>query len=136
MGESVRLLLVEDSKADVYIIEHCLNEAGLACITTVISDGEAALQFLRGRRDPPELIILDLNLPKLGGLDILTELMHTSELPSVPIVVLSSSESPRDKAGVAAIPHSCFLKKPMDLDGFIRVGESIQEFWRSHHFST
>lgn len=131
MGESIRVLLVEDSKADVYIIEHCLNEAGLSCATTVLSDGEAALRFLRDRRDPPELIILDLNLPKLDGLDVLKELIHTSELPPVPIVILSSSESPRDKAGAAAIPHSCFLTKPMDLDGFIRVGESIQRFWRS-----
>lgn len=126
------MLLVEDSKADVYIIEHCLNEAGLTCVTTVISDGEAALRFLRDRRDPPELIILDLNLPKLDGLDVLKELMHTSELPPVPIVVLSSSDSPRDKAGVAAIPHSCFLKKPMDLDGFMQIGASIQKFWQTH----
>lgn len=131
MDTPVRVLLVEDSKADVYIIEHCLSEAGLACVITVLSDGEAALRFLRDKRDSPELIILDLNLPKLDGLDVLKELMHTEELPPVPIVILSSSESPRDKAGAAAIPHSCFLKKPMDLDGFMLIGESIERFWRS-----
>jgi CheY-like chemotaxis protein len=130
MSDSVSVLLVEDSRADVYIIEQCLHEAGLNCCTTVISDGEAALHFLQERGDQPELIILDLNLPKLSGIDVLRELMNNSQLPRVPIVILTSSDSPRDKANAAIVPHSCFLRKPMDLDGFMQVGRSIHDFWR------
>lgn len=130
----VEILLVEDNPGDVVLTREALLEGKLHTRLSVVSDGEAALAYLR-REAPfaaaarPDLILLDLNLPRLSGREVLAAVKADDQLKSIPVVVLTSSEAEQDIVASYKLNANCYISKPVDLDQFIKVVRSIEDFW-------
>jgi CheY-like chemotaxis protein len=134
MSEAPRMqiVVVEDNPADVDLLRHALHSAGLDCELTVMDDGAEALALVRrsgkyAAASPPDLAIIDLNLPKHSGLEILEEMNVAPGFAELPVVVLSSSSSRRDRANIEKFPGRRFLTKPADLDEFLKIGLIVKE---------
>ncbi len=126
----MNIMLVEDSPADVFMIKESLNEAGLEYQATVLGDGEDAIASLRdGPR--PDLLILDLNLPKIDGYDVVETVRRNPELSDVPVVILSSSSMPRDRQRAETLGRTRYIIKPITLDEFMAIGREIRDFYQS-----
>jgi CheY-like chemotaxis protein len=129
-----RILLGEDNPADVYLIRTALEEHNPGFTLQVASDGEEVLRIIGEREGLTEsgldLIILDLNLPRHDGLEILQALRRSGHLSDVPVVVLTSSDSPRDRRSASELGAVRFLRKPSSLDQFLNLGASIKEVLR------
>jgi len=126
------ILLAEDNPADVYLIREALREHNVVCELRVATDGQQVLQILSAvEADPearhPELLILDLNLPRHDGIEILQRLKETAVLRSIPVVVLTSSDSPRDRLAANQLGVTRFLRKPSNLEQFLRLGALFKE---------
>jgi CheY-like chemotaxis protein len=126
------ILLAEDNAADVYLIREVLREHGVDCGLRVAGDGEQVLRILSGADAQPEatrpaLIILDLNLPRHDGIEILQRLRDTPELRHVPVVVLTSSDSPSDRSAANQLGVTRFLRKPSNLEQFLNLGAVFKE---------
>jgi two-component system, chemotaxis family, response regulator Rcp1 len=126
------ILLVEDNAGDVRLTREALREADVSVELTAVADGEQALAFLRGegagtRR--PDLILLDLNLPKKNGLEVLEEIKRDPELRRTPVIMLTTSSSTRDIAACYDRGVNCYVVKPLDLDDFTRLVQAINSFW-------
>ncbi len=134
-GESspIEILLVEDSPADVRLTIEALKEAKVRNHLHVVRDGEEALAFLR--HEPPhasvrpDLILLDLNLPRKDGREVLAEIKADQSLALIPVVVLTTSQADEDILRSYQLHANCYITKPVDLEQFIRVIKSIQDFW-------
>lgn len=132
----IEVLLVEDNPGDVRLTREALKEGKVCNNLSVVPDGVEAMAFLR-RQDPygdaprPDVILLDLNLPKKDGREVLEEVKSDPTLRAIPIVVLTSSEAERDIARAYALHANCYITKPVDLDQFITVVKSIEDFWFS-----
>lgn len=131
-GEVFRILLVEDNAADVYLFQKALKEAHLRFELTVIRDGAQALAFVRGEGEyahspRPDLAVLDLNLPKNGGLQVLRAIRESKGLADVPVVIVSSSASPQDLAKTQDFGVNRYVTKPPDLDAFLQIGQIFRE---------
>ena len=122
------ILLVEDSAPDAMLIRQALNEAGVVADVEVVTDGELALARLR-RGPAPDLMLLDLNLPRKDGREVLAELKDDPALRTIPVIVLTTSNAERDVVRSYELSASCYITKPIDLDEFIRVVRSIESFW-------
>lgn len=134
--EPVEILLIEDNPGDIRLITEILKEAKIQNNISVAMDGEVALKFLLNEDEfkdapRPHLILLDLNLPKMDGREVLTEIKADDELKSIPVVILSTSTAKEDIIGTYKNHANSYITKPVDLDQFIRVVESIQNFWLS-----
>ena len=117
------ILVIEDNPTDVLLIREALTQHGVMYDLTVLDDGDKALNYLRDLRDAePDLIILDLNLPRRNGVDVLLEYRMNVALYAVPIIVLTSSNSPSDRLRTITIGVSAFIQKPMMLDDFVALG--------------
>ena len=130
----VNLLLVEDNPGDIKLIQETLKENRFLTELTVITDGEEALNYLKRRGEyefepHPDLILLDLNLPKLNGQEILAEIKKDEELKRIPVIVLTSSTEESDIYKSYNLNANCYISKPVDLDNFIKVIRSIENFW-------
>lgn len=126
------ILLAEDNPADVYLISEALREHGVDCTVRDVSDGKEVLQLLspeaaRNDDGTPDLIILDLNLPRHDGIEILQHLRDTPELTHVPVVVLTSSDSPRDRLTANQLGAACYLRKPSNLAEFLSLGAVFRD---------
>ena len=128
----IEILLVDDSPADVRLTIEALKEAKIHNTIHVAYDGESALELLRrpGQRRP-DLILLDLNLPGLDGREVLAEIKSDPELAIIPVVVLTTSRAEEDVLRTYRLHANCFITKPVDLEQFIRVVQSIEQFWFS-----
>jgi CheY-like chemotaxis protein len=127
---SYRILMVEDNPADVDLLRRALKYAGLDCRLTVIDDGGDALALARQRELPegvPDLAIIDLNLPKHGGLEVLEEMRANPALAGLLVVVLSSSSSPRERVQIEKLRAARHIVKPLDLEEFLRIGEEVRQ---------
>jgi CheY-like chemotaxis protein len=129
-----RILQVEDNEADVRLTREALRESGDGVRLSVVGDGEQALAFLRhesGFEDSPRphLVLLDLNLPRKDGLEVLREMRADPSLARIPVIMLSSSTETRDVDASYAAGASAFVAKPLELDEFIAGIEAIREFW-------
>lgn len=135
-GKAVEILLVEDNPVDVLMAREALGDAKLNNRLHVVEDGEEAMDFLL-RRDKhldapiPDLILLDLNLPKKSGREVLEEIKRTPALLHIPVVVLTTSEENRDILLTYDLHANCFITKPVDMEQFIQVVKSIEGFWFS-----
>ncbi len=122
-----RILVIEDNATDVALIKEALTEHGVSFEMSVLSDGEKALNHLRGMGDTkPDLIIIDLNLPKRDGVEVLLKFRMNVGLSGVPMVVLTSSGSPNDQLRTKTLGVSAFIQKPMTLPEFIALGERFK----------
>ena len=125
------ILLAEDNSADVYLIREALKEHGVECPIRLATDGKDVLRIIS--QDPPDeipdlaLIILDLNLPRHDGIEILQHLRENAKLSHVPIVVLTSSDSPRDRQMSTELGAARFLRKPSNLEQFLSLGAVFKE---------
>ncbi|MGO4884107.1 MAG: response regulator [Bryobacteraceae bacterium] len=127
----LQVLLAEDNPADVYLIREALREHGVKCDVQVATDGQQVLQMLSAVKSaemqPLGLIILDLNLPRHDGIEILQNLRDKAKLPNVPVVVLTSSDSPHDRQAATQLGVTRFLQKPSSLDQFLSLGAIFKE---------
>lgn len=128
------ILFVEDNPGDVRLTQEALREAKMRVNVRVAWDGEEAIEYLR-QEGPyadaprPDLILLDLNLPRKSGREVLAEIKADRDLRSIPVVVLTSSKAEEDIAKTYNLHANCCVTKPADLDQFIRVVQSIESFW-------
>lgn len=134
--EPIHILLVEDSPADVRLTQEVMRDAKIANELHVVNDGEAAMDFLRQQGDysdrpRPDLMLLDLNLPRKDGREVLAELKQDPALRTIPVIVLTTSSAEGDVVRSYELAASCYITKPIDLDEFIRVVRSIESFWLS-----
>ncbi len=128
--ELMTILLVEDSLADVELTLEALESAKVANRVMVVRDGAAALEYLRAHRDSaPDLVILDLNLPRLTGHEVLAAMRADASLHRIPVAVLTTSSAESDVEKTYDLGANCFLSKPVDIDQFIHVVQSIDNFW-------
>lgn len=132
--ESVDILLVEDNPGDAFLCVEMLKEVRTPTCVHVVSDGVKALSYLRKEGvyedvPTPDMILLDLNLPRLSGHDLLRIIKSDPELKLIPVVVMSSSDSREDIVAAYAHHANCYLTKPLGLDQFITVVRSIDAFW-------
>jgi chemotaxis family two-component system response regulator Rcp1 len=130
----LHILLVEDNPGDVYLITHALNLGVIPKEVTVVGDGEAALGYLRRRRlfraaRRPDLVVLDLNLPRVDGRQVLAELKTDPDLMTIPVVILSTSSAPEDISGAYERRANCFLTKPLDLVEYVDLVQAIEDYW-------
>jgi two-component system, chemotaxis family, response regulator Rcp1 len=135
-AEVIQILLVEDSPADVRLTQEALRDAKIANELHVAGDGEEAMEFLQqtGRyysAPRPDLILLDLNLPKKDGREVLEELKADPELRRIPVIVLTTSAAEQDIVASYDMHVNSYVTKPVDLNEFIKVVRSIEDFWLS-----
>jgi len=134
-SRSVRVLLVEDSPSDVWLLKEAFRLAKFPVQATVAHDGVQASDYLReveaGIKICPDLIVLDLNLPRKNGRELLAEIRHCPALRSIPIVMLSSSDSEDDKRQAYQLHASYFLTKPNSLPDYVEMVKKMERFWLS-----
>lgn len=128
------ILLVEDNPADVRLACEVLEEAGLADCLLVARDGDQALKMVRCEGDyahspRPDLILLDLNLPRVSGREVLAQIKQAPALRSIPVLVLSTSSADSDIAACYDLHANAFLTKPVDLEDFARLAGLLRDFW-------
>jgi two-component system, chemotaxis family, response regulator Rcp1 len=130
----IELLLVEDSEPDVRLTIEALREAKVKNRLSVVSDGVEAIEFLRrqGRHADaprPDLILLDLNLPRMDGRQVLKTIKNDDTLKQIPVVVLTTSKSEEDVLRAYQLHANCYITKPVDFNRFMEVIKSIENFW-------
>jgi CheY-like chemotaxis protein len=127
--EKNQLLVIEDNPADVDLLQRALAAAKLDCQLTVVDDGALAMALFRpGAATPvPDLAIVDLNLPKHGGIEIIAQMRANPMFADVPVVILSSSSSPSDRSKMEKYQIRRYIVKPADLDEFMNIGPQIRE---------
>jgi len=135
-GKLVEILLVEDSPGDVRLIKEALKENKLRNKLDVVEDGIEALAFLHqegkyAHASRPDLILLDLNLPRKDGRQTLAEIKADENLRRIPVVILTTSKAEEDILKAYNLNANCYITKPIGLDQFIQVVKSIKEFWLS-----
>ena len=132
----VEVLLVEDSPGDVRLTREAFKDAKMHINFSVVSDGAEAMEFLKreGKHanvPRPDLVLLDLNLPKKDGCEVLKEIKGSPALQTIPVVILTTSASDTDIHRSYMLHANCYITKPVDLDGFLEVANRIDSFWLS-----
>ncbi|GGO19259.1 MULTISPECIES: response regulator [Micromonospora] len=132
--QPVRILVVDDDPGDVLMIEEALADSDVDKIIDVVSDGEEAMEFLRaeGRHEQarrPDVILLDLNMPRMDGRQVLGAVKQDEDLRTIPIVVLTTSNADTDIVGSYTLQANAYVTKPIDLDDFNDVVRRIDEFF-------
>jgi CheY-like chemotaxis protein len=132
----IQILLVEDSAGDARLTREAFKDAKVHMAIHVVSDGVEAIEFLTrqngfGSKPRPDLILLDLNLPRKDGREVLTEIKANPSLRSIPVVILSTSSACADVESSYLLHANCYIIKPLDMEGFLAVVRSIDNFWLS-----
>lgn len=134
--EAIEILLVEDNPGDVRLTKEALKDSKLHNTLSVVEDGVEAMAFLR-RQPPyedaprPDIILLDLNLPRKDGREVLEEIKNDADLRRIPVVVLTTSEDDSDILATYNLHANCYITKPVDLNRFITIVKNIENFWFS-----
>jgi len=132
----IEILLVEDSPADILIAREALSEAKLINTIHVAEDGVEAMDFLHkhgkfASAPTPDLILLDLNLPRKNGREVLTEIKADEKLKQIPVVVLTTSSAEEDILKSYNLHANCYVVKPVEFESFVKAVQSVQHFWFS-----
>lgn len=135
-GRPIEILLVEDNPGDVRLVRETFRDGKITNRLHVVEDGVEALAFLRrdagyGAVPRPDLILLDLSLPRKGGQEVLAEIKADAELKRIPVCVITSSAAERDILDAYNNHVNCYLTKPVDLEQFMSVVRSVEDFWLS-----
>ncbi|MDH6055682.1 response regulator [Umezakia ovalisporum] len=130
----IEVLLVEDNASDAHLTRMALEDSKIAVNLHVVEDGVEAMAFLRKQEQynqvpHPDIILLDLNLPKKDGREVLAEIKADQNLRGIPIVVLTTSQWSEDILKVYNLSANCFITKPVDFDQFVKIVQSIENFW-------
>jgi len=125
----VEILLVEDNPGDVRLLAEALKEVRVPARLHVAEDGIKAMGFLTGGNPRPDLILLDLNLPRKDGREVLAEIKGDPGLKSIPVIVFTTSQAEQDVLHSYELHANCFISKPVGLENYIRVIRSIDSFW-------
>lgn len=132
-----RILLAEDNDGDVFLVRRALQKRGVSHDLVVAHNGEEALSWLDGhageekRHTAPDLILLDLNLPRVDGAQLLSHIRKSDSFCSTPVIVLTSSDSPKDRQMALELGANLYFRKPTDLASFMELGRIIEETLRS-----
>lgn len=134
--DPIEILLVEDNPGDVRLVKEVFKDAKICNNMQVAADGEQAMLILRkeseyANRKRPDMILLDLNLPRKDGREVLTDIKEDDDLKRIPVVILTTSKAREDLIETYNNHANCYITKPVDLDQFIRVVKSIEDFWLS-----
>ena len=134
METPVEILLVEDNPGDVRLTQEAFKEGRIKNNLYVVGDGIEALKFLRNEGDysdvpRPDLVLLDLNMPRKGGREVLEEMKADEDLKSIPVVILTTSEAEQDILKSYNLQANCFITKPVDVMQFFRIIHYIEDFW-------
>ncbi len=132
----IEILLVEDSPADILITREAFQDARLVNTLHVVEDGVQAMEFLRregsyASAPRPDLILLDLNLPRKNGREVLAEIKENAEFKSIPVVILTTSNADEDILKAYDLHANCYVIKPVGFDNFLKAVQSIENFWFS-----
>lgn len=127
----VKILLVEDNEGDIILTKEALKEGRIKNQVWVAMDGQEALDLLNTAASLPDLILLDINLPKMSGLEVLGAIKKDDRLKMIPVIMLSTSETENDVLNSYANHASCFITKPVDYNRFMDVVRTIDDFWIS-----
>lgn len=132
--QSVDILLIEDNPGDVRLIQEALQDGKLLNRIATVPDGQKALAYLRkqgcyARATRPDLILLDLNIPRKDGREVLAEIKADPHLRSIPVVIVTSSQAEEDILRSYNTHANCYVAKPVDLEKFVAVVKAIEEFW-------
>lgn len=130
----VEVLLVEDNPGDIRLTQEAFKEGRVFVNLTVANDGVEAMEILKGRGDQtgkrrPDLILLDLNLPRKNGREVLVEIKADEELRRIPVIVMTTSKAEQDIHRAYNLNANCYITKPVELDEFLNVVRSIEDFW-------
>ena len=130
------ILLVEDDPADVQLARQAMKESSIPYSLKVVGNGEEAMSYLLSRDseaglEHPDIILLDLNLPEKGGIEVLKEIKENADLRRIPVIVLTTSNDERDVEKAYAVHANCYITKPVDYDKFSGVIKSIVNYWSS-----
>ena len=133
-GSMIEILLVEDNPGDVRLTQEALKEAKVQNKLHVANDGVEAMEFLRNegkfKNVPrPDLILLDLNMPRKNGLEVLSDIKGDDDLKKIPVVILTVSKNEEDILNSYSLHANCYITKPVDLNQFLNVVKSIEDFW-------
>ena len=133
-GKAIEILLIEDNAGDARLALEAIREAKVHNNLTWIADGAEAMSYLRkegkhSKASRPDLILLDLNLPRKDGREVLAEIKADEKLKRIPVVVLTTSEAEEDILKVYNLNANCYITKPVDLEQFIKVVKTIEDFW-------
>ena len=133
-GKPIEILMVEDNPGDVRLTKEALKDGKVRNSINVVTDGEEALSYLHKEgkyiNSPrPDLILLDLNLPKKDGRDVLKEIKSSETFRRIPVVILTTSKAEEDIFKAYDSYANCYITKPVDLDQFINVARKIEDFW-------
>jgi len=133
-GRPVEILLVEDNPGDVRLTQEAFKEGKVSNNLNVVGDGVEALKFLRredgyGTAPRPDIVLLDLNLPKMSGREVLEEVKADPELKRIPVVILTTSKAEEDVFKTYSSHANCYITKPVDFERFIDVVKMIEGFW-------
>ncbi len=133
-SRAVEVLLVEDNPADVRLTQEALKDGHVLVNLTVASDGVEAIEILKREglhtsKARPDLILLDLNLPRKNGREVLEEIKADDDLKRIPVIVMTTSKAEQDIYKAYNLNANCYVTKPVDLDEFLNVVRSIEDFW-------
>jgi two-component system, chemotaxis family, response regulator Rcp1 len=134
IGRPAEVLLVEDSPGDVRLTREALKEGKVRNNLSVVSDGVEAMEFLRREGQyadapRPDIVLLDLNMPRKDGREVLAEMKSDETLKRIPVVILTTSEAEQDILRTYDLHANCYLTKPVDLEQFISIVKSVEDFW-------
>lgn len=135
-GDPIEILLVEDNPGDVQLTRKAFKDAGLVNNLNVVNDGVAAMEYLRQEGEyaeatRPDMVLLDLNLPRKDGEEVLTEIKEDPDLKRIPVVILTSSDAEEDMIKSYNEHANAYLTKPVDFQGFLNVVQRVEGFWIS-----
>ena len=136
IDKTVEILLVEDNLGDVRLTQEAFKEGNLHYYLSVVEDGVEAIAFLHREgkyadAPRPDIILLDLNMPKKNGREVLAEIKDDPELKRIPVVILTTSKAEEDILKTYDLHANCYITKPVDLDSFMNIVRYIKDFWLS-----
>ena len=133
-NKPITILLVEDNPGDIRLVQETFKEGNVTNQLEIVRDGEEAINYMQQRdgyskATEPGMILLDLNLPKKNGIEVLNEIKSDPNLRKIPVVVLTASQAEEDVVKAYSGHANCYLTKPLDLDDFLKVVQAIKSFW-------
>lgn len=134
--KAINILLVEDNPGDIELTKEAFAQGEITSTIEVVTDGEQAMAFLRkeggyASATTPDIILLDLNLPKKDGRKVLSEIKSDDQLKKIPTIILTTSQADEDVNNAYENHANCYIRKPVDMEQFIHVARRIEEFWLS-----